>query len=176
MEALNNRAVAFYKKNKTEIAISELKKILKIDYDYVAAHHNILKLTMNPPVYSSFWSYWMDSLPKKIFAWLLITLISGILLSIVIVPGVQSIIYSNNNINALNNSIVSTKNITNETKPLSGNQSNEIPVFPLICLAVAVLLLLSPMIRSAKIGATSFELSMVDRNPDKQLELEFIER
>jgi hypothetical protein len=190
LEALNNRAVAFYKKNKKERAISELKNVLKIDYDYIASHHNLLKLNVNQPGYSSFWSYWMESLPKKIFAGLLISLISAIVLWVAIVPGIQSFIYSYTNTNALNqskietttvstltgnNSIITTKNMTNEVKPLKGNQQNEIAIFPLISLGLLVLILLSPIIRSAKIGTTSLELTTIDRNLDQQLELEFIE-
>jgi len=51
--------------------------------------------------------------------------------------------------------------------PLRGNQFNEVPTFALICLGVAALLLLSPIIRSAKIGVTSLELTIIDRNPEK---------
>lgn len=115
---------------------------------------------------------------KKIFAGLLISLISAIVLWVVIVPGIQSFIYSYTNTNALNqskietttistltgnNSIITTKNITNEVNPLKGNQQNDIPIFPLISLGVLTLVLLSPMIRSAKIGTTSLELTTIPK-------------
>jgi len=70
---------------------------------------------------------------------------------------------------------IAIKNITNEVNPLRGNQFNEVPTFALICLGVAALLLLSPIIRSAKIGVTSLELTIIDRNPEKLVELESIE-
>lgn len=75
-----------------------------------------------------------------------------------------------------NDSVITIKNITNEVKPLKQNQQNEIPIFPLMTLGVLVLVLLSPIIRTASIGTTSLELTTIDRTPDKQVELEFIEK
>jgi hypothetical protein len=177
LDILNNKAVAYYNNNEKDQAISEFKDILKIKYDYIPAHHNLLKVSSNETRYSSFWNYWQDSSAKKYFAGLVIALITSIIIITIVAPGIS--LYTNQSKKVMpttenttttftvmkNGSAITTKNVTSNTKPLDSNSQNkvDIPVYALI-------------IRSASIGTTSFELTTIDRAPDKQAELEFVEK
>jgi tetratricopeptide (TPR) repeat protein len=193
LDILNNKAVAYYNNNEKDQAISEFKDILKIKYDYIPAHHNLLKLSLNVPRYSSFWNYWQDSSAKKYFAGAIIVAIFSIITVTLIAPGILANLTQSGNdqlatenitriFTVTQNSsgvVTNTTNITNTTKLSNDNNPQntiDIPVYALISIGILALILLSPIIRSASIGTTSIELTTIDRAPDTSAELEFIEK
>lgn len=194
LHVLNNLAVTYYNGNQKEQAITGFKEILKVKYNYTPAHHNLLKLSASEPKYSSFWNYWKDSNFKKYFATSLIATIFAIIVITLIAPALALYVIhlSGNTLTTTENTTTvfstirnnsgaiatNTTTFTNTTRPLVGDPQNafDIPIYSLITIGILSLILLSPIIRSASIGTTSIELTTVDRAPDKQTELEFMEK
>ena len=194
LDTLNNKAVALYKNNKSDKAIDEFKKIVKVNYKYISAHHMLLKISQNQSGSNFFWNYWQDSRLKKIIALSLIGIMFSIVLFTITIPAI--IILSNNNITSnkvffqSTNEITNTTTITeNKTETIINNKTSQIepsiinklnsldvPLYGLITIGIIAIILLSPIIRSASIGTTSLELTTIDRTENKKTELEFVEK
>ena len=192
IDTINNRAMALYRSGKKENVTSELRKILKIKYDYLAAHHNLIKLSRTELVYNSFWNYWQNSRQKKIFLWLAISIMFSIVVITIIIPAIILIKNSDftkremmsgsstvTNISKISSGVsnVTINNITKEDKPAIINQVNhlDIPIYGVIIIGIIALLLLSPIIRSASIGTTSIEFTLIYLSTDRDVELELID-
>lgn len=185
VDALNNRAVAHYKNNDKERAITDLKELLKINYDDIMAHHNLLLLSANETNQPDFLKYWQSTKSKKIFSATLISTITIISLVLFIPPLILEII-DNNPYNTINNSteitntsevtgttsITSIETITSSHVPYYGNQ--HLITAYIAALITIVTILLSPIIKTAKLSPTSIELTIIDTGTDKKTELEFI--
>jgi tetratricopeptide (TPR) repeat protein len=192
-EALNNRGVAYHKSNKKDLAISDFRQILETDYHNTPAHYNLLKLTSGESGLTSFWEYWKHSTARKITAVFLISFIFVGATLAFIAPYGGPLLYSFldnqnepisfttevTNISTLqeDRSFTTVKNYTKESATPMGDQDNRLnlAIVGAIVVGVLTLILLSPIIRSAKVGTTSFELTLVDIYIDKPIELEFVE-
>ena len=195
LEAWNNRAVAYYENDKKDLAISDLKRVLQIDYKYISAHHNLLKINSNELSYRSFWHYWNDSTAKRIIAISLISLMFVTVMATIIYPRLSPTINSymsseditnrlssttqETNISTTeeNGSLTTITNVTHKGVPITEALQIELNIAIVggIVTAILVLILLSPIIKSAKIGTTSAELTMIDREETKKTELQFFE-
>jgi hypothetical protein len=127
----------------------------------------------------------------------LLFLLGSIIFFTIILPNIENINYDDihNSMNS-NNSTVANRDVTNTTnidiittpnlsntiknnKTVNVDESNNqqtISVNNLIVLGLIVLILLSPIIRSAKIGMNSLELVTIDLSKSDEMELEFIDR
>jgi tetratricopeptide (TPR) repeat protein len=188
LDTLNNKAVATYKKGDKDGAVHQFKEILGLKYDYIAAHHNLIKLNLSGNAYRSFWDYWNKSWARKIVAGVIISYMVIAISFFLIFPTVfsftdqffnaeqdspQTIEITNASTNG--NSFLIVKNVTNGNNNTGNSISSEMLLYGTLSIGILALVLLSPIIRSANIGTTSLELTTVDRSTHRIEELEFRE-
>jgi tetratricopeptide (TPR) repeat protein len=153
-EAINDKAVALSAEELYDEASQELKRAISIRPSLVTAHENLIKLSFRDISRPTFWDFWKASQPRKITAILLgLAAVGLIIYGIYVFPQnveTKNLVYRESSIIKSNTTTVST-------------QPPNIPQSYLIIIGLIALILLSPIIRSAKAGPFEFTLIETDR-------------
>lgn len=168
-EAHNNSAVALgYIKNYDD-SRKEIVQAIRTNPSLPTAHENLIKLTMNDRGQSQdVWKYWGASGSKKAIAATLSLLAAALVIFPIITP------FMNNGPPSEESELVTTKNIKNITGSKSstteeltsttnkslvkGDSEAKIPESYLVVVALIVLIILLPQLKSLKAGPVEFEL------------------
>lgn len=178
-EAYNNRAVARYNRKEKDGAVSDLRKSIELDPSFPEAYENLIIMTSSTGI-SSFMEYWKTSTLKKIFASILLSLLGLTVITTIVIPSIVGIYETKNDPKLLNSSKTSQEQTTNVSKtilnkstnlliknttnivrtPFEKQKSFDVPTSVIIGMGLIVLILLAPIIRSAKVGPV--ELTIID--------------
>jgi len=148
VEALNAKAYAFFYKKNYKGAIAELKKAISIKPNSAIAHENLTKITNieNSESAGGFVEYWSSSRKKL-----------SVLIGLIVVAGIitgYSLLYPHEQTVIIDfNGLIHSHNETKTTT--TGDISNT----NLIAIGLIVLLILSPVIKTAKVGPVELSFS-----------------
>jgi tetratricopeptide (TPR) repeat protein len=176
-KAYNNKAVAYAFEKDQENAISQLRKALTEPPPSPTVIENIAKLHSSSLTNRSFLDYWMSSLSKQLVFIGISILILGIISVNIFIPALLGLTEKPESISTNKPQNNSTNNP--ESKPLTpkGENINSTATERLIqglknntviggnnlaLIGILVVILLLPVISSAKIGTSSLELTMVE--------------
>jgi tetratricopeptide (TPR) repeat protein len=159
-EAHNDKAVVLSKMENYEEAANELKEALNIKPSLLKAHENLVKFSLRLTHHPTFWEFWTTTGTRKIIG----SIIGIVALILIILPILSLTIH-------IIPEMIETKQI-NTTSVDKGdttittitNHAAIIPESYLIAAGLLALIILSPVIRTAKVGPIEFELMDVQRN------------
>jgi tetratricopeptide (TPR) repeat protein len=158
-EAHNDKAVVLSKLENFESAGSELKRALIIKPMLLEAHENMVKFSLRETHHPTFWEFWTTSQSRKIIGSIIGT-VAIILILLPILSLTTQLIPQMIETKQVNTTSVSNKLTTITT---TTSQGPLIPESYLIAAGLLVLIILSPVIRTAKVGPLEFTLMDIQR-------------
>ena len=149
-EAYNDKAVALSKKGDISGAIEQVKRAIEMNPALSDAHVNLERLTQESVKdVHNFWDFWNSSNAKKVTAIILVVFAFGASLG-------YYVIFPNQRIKteeiAVDSNGPTSKTITVTTTP------HDIPEVYFVIPGLAILILLAPMLKRAKLGPIELEL------------------
>lgn len=156
-EAHNAKAIVFSYRKDHDNAARELRKAITINSSLAIVHENLAKLFISPGKrHQNFWDFWGASPYRKVIA-----IVLGIVaLGIIIYHPLAMPPESTTSIEIITNE--SNDIMKNTTRSTTNTRSLEIPQTNLIVVGLIVLILLSPEIRTAKVGPLEIELQVIE--------------
>jgi tetratricopeptide (TPR) repeat protein len=152
-EAYNSKAIALSYKKDYDNAIKNVKKSLEIKPNLSAAHENLAKLVLSAGKSTeSFWAFWTASWSKRVIAIIIGIFALGITIYYPLYFGSET--------------VQNTEQIGNQTKITTTSiKPAKIPEYYFIVVGLAILLLLVPELRKAKVGPLELDLAEDSRCP-----------
>lgn len=154
-EAYNDKAAELSKLGRYPEAKRALEDAIRIKPGLVAAHENLIKTSFQQHSYPTFWEYWRTSKTKKIAGCALFVLAFFLIIFPIlafIIPVMSDMFERGHNFSTALASITGGSN--------TSTIESVIPMTFLVGTAILALILLSPVLRTAKVGPLEF--SFVD--------------
>jgi tetratricopeptide (TPR) repeat protein len=155
-EAYNDKAAELSKFGRNYEAKKALEAAIRIKPGLVTAHENLVKISLPQQSYPNFWEFWKTSKIKKIAGCTLFSLACFLILFPIlafIIPIMQDIYDNHHNFSTAMASVTGSS-VAGSSK--SSAIESVMPMTFLVGTAILALILLSPVLRTAKMGPLEF--------------------